>query len=144
MAKKGLRSKKLFVLGIVLILLALVASIAFANGYDYYDISNHTYTRSDGVIRQEGVFSGAGMHRDNPLSVNLSHEGPIPHGSYNLKWRGTTNLGPDTVECIPTDGYSQWGRSGFYIHGGTKSEGCIIIYDAAFRRSLDGHFLIVH
>ena len=139
-----MKNKKIFFIGIAFVLITLVSGIAFANGYDYYDISNHKYTRSDGVVRQNGVFSGSGMHMNNPLSAGKKSEGPIPHGTYKLKLIGSTNLGPETVECVPTDSYSQWGRSGFYIHGGTKSEGCIIINDAAFRRSLDGHFLIVH
>jgi len=135
-----MKNKRILVLGVALVLFALVAGSAFA---DEYVIDTHTYTRSDGVIRRDGVFSGVGSYRNESSAVNRVNEGPIPHGTYTLRNIGTTNLGPDTIECIPSPNNVMYGRRGFYIHGGTRSEGCIIINDPAFRRSLDGHTLTV-
>jgi hypothetical protein len=133
-------NKKISVVGITLVLFALVAGTVFA---DEYVIETHTYTRSDGVIRRDGVFSGKGPYKNEASAVNRGYEGPIPHGIYTLKYIGSTDLGHDTIECVPSPNNVMYGRRGFYIHGGTKSEGCIIINDPAFRRSLDGHTLTV-
>jgi hypothetical protein len=135
-----MKNKRILVLGITLLLFVLVAGTVFA---DVYIIDTHTYTRSDGVVRKDGVFSGVGSYINDSSAVHRGYEGPIPHGTYTLKYIGTTNLGPDTVECIPSGNNTMYGRKGFYIHGGTRSAGCIIINDATFRRSLDGHALIV-
>jgi hypothetical protein len=135
-----MKNKRIFVLGIALVLFALVASNVFA---DEYIIDTHTYTRSDGVVKRDGVFSGKGSYKNESSAVDRKDEGPIPHGTYTLKNVGTTNLGPVTIECVPSGNNVMYGRRGFYIHGGTKSEGCIIINDPDFRRSLDGHTLTV-
>ena len=135
-----MKNKKIFVLGVALVLFALAAGTVFA---DEYVIDTHTYTRSDGTIRRDGVFSGAGSYKNESSAVHRKNEGPIPHGTYTLRNVGKTELGPDTIECIPNSNNVMYGRRGFYIHGGTRSEGCIIINDAAFRRSLDGHTLTV-
>ena len=121
-----------------MVLCALVTSTVFA---DEYIISSGTYTRSDGTTRQG--YSGKGDYQDEPSAVDRKDEGPIPHGTYTMKNIGTTNLGPATIELIPSPNNVMYGRRGFYVHGGTKSEGCIIINDPDFRQSLDGHTLTV-
>jgi hypothetical protein len=135
-----MKNKRGVVLGVALVLFASVAGTVLA---DEYLIDYHTYIRSDGVTKQEGVYSGSGVYRNEAGAVDRVNEGPIPHGIYTLRNVGTTNLGPVTIECIPSPRNVMYGRRGFYIHGGTRSEGCIIINDPEFRRSLDGHTLIV-
>jgi hypothetical protein len=134
-----MKNKKFLVFSVALVLFALAAGTVFA---DEYWISYGTYTRDDGVTRQG--HSGRGAYQDEPSAVDRKNEGPIPHGVYRLRYIGnTSNLGPDVVECVPSGNNIMYGRSGFYIHGGTRSDGCIIINDPAFRRSLDGHSLVV-
>ena len=135
-----MKNKRIFVLGVASVLFVLVAGTVLA---DEYVIDTHTYTRADGVIRRDGVYSGAGSSRNEASAVDRVNEGPIPHGIYTLRNVGTTNLGPVTIECVPSPNNVMYGRRGFYIHGGTRSEGCIIINDPEFRRSLDGHRLTV-
>jgi hypothetical protein len=122
----------------VLGLLVFTSLVVFA---DEYVISTGTYTRSDGVTRYG--FSGKGIYRDDPSAVNRKDEGPLPHGTYTMRNIGTTNLGPVTIELTPSGNNVMYGRRGFYIHGGTKSDGCIIINDPEFRKSLDGRTLTV-
>ena len=134
-----MKNRKIIALGLVLVFFTLVAGIVFA---DEYWISYGTYTRDDGETRQG--HSGRGTYQNDPSGVDRKNEGPIPHGTYILRYIGNTiNLGPDVVECIPSGDNIMYGRSGFYIHGGTRSDGCIIINDPTFRRSLDGHTLTV-
>jgi len=137
-----MKNKRILIIGVALVLFVLVSGTVFA---DEYVIDTHTYTRSDGVIRRDGVFSGAGPYKNESSAVHRENEGPIPHGTYTLEYIGETNLGPDTVHCIPSPNNDMYARkpNSFYIHGGTKSAGCIIINDPAFRRSLDGHTLTV-
>ncbi len=72
-------------------------------------------------------FSGGGEGRNNPTEQDVKRVGPIPRGDWNIgpAYRGA--LGPITLNLSPQPGTETFNRDLFRIHGGTRSEGCIIM-----------------
>ena len=79
-------------------------------------------------------YAGRGTHRDDPQSINLFRQGPLPVGDYWIEApRSHPVLGPYALALTPWPSNEMYGRSAFYIHGDNKSanftasEGCIIL-----------------
>ena len=52
--------------------------------------------------------------------------GPLPQGEYLMRVVEHKRFAPPAIRLTQEKGQT-YGRSGFLIHGGTKSEGCIIL-----------------
>lgn len=62
--------------------------------------------------------------------------GPVPRGRYRLAVEDEhARFAGPVIRFYPEDKEGQCGRSAFLIHGGTRSEGCILI-QAAERRAV--------
>ena len=99
------------------------------------------YSQSTGHLTKDGKligvgYSGAGHTkaegRDNPDMENVSKEGPIPQGLWNIgAVYDHAHLGPVVMNLDPCEGTDTFGRSLFRIHGNNAandaSEGCIIL-----------------
>lgn len=94
------------------------------------------YVQSTGEIAlQNGGFelpfaigsAGAGEGRNNPSQDHVRNVGPIPRGRYRLSAMAHNRFASPAIFCIPEADTDTKGRSGFWIHGGSKSEGCILL-----------------
>lgn len=74
-------------------------------------------------------FAGRGEGRNNPAHDHIPNEGPPPRGRYKLRVVDHPRFTAPAIRLYWEQGQKvpRHGRSGFYIHGGTKSEGCIIL-----------------
>ena len=111
----------------------------------YYDQStgqtwwdNPSTDAFDPVLKGTGFSGARGDHRDNPDSQHVKNQGPIPRGRYTIgKRRSTKSDGItilDNLPLAPDSANDMGGRSGFLIHGGSRtgnpSQGCIILSKA--------------
>lgn len=71
-------------------------------------------------------FAGAEGYRNDPTTSHLRGKGPLPKGVYRLRVVPHQRFAAPAIKADQIEGET-FGRSGFYIHGGTKSEGCIIL-----------------
>ena len=82
-----------------------------------------------------GVLSGRDVQKlgeqvlNNPRFQYWADLGPIPEGVYTVGKAGPTGSKPAVkwYPLTPKPGTWTWGRSGFYIHPGTVSHGCIVL-----------------
>jgi RHS repeat-associated protein len=73
-------------------------------------------------------FSGQGPGLNNPDEQNVRKEGPVPRGDWNIgPPYDSKKTGPVTMNLDPLPGTETFKRDKFRMHGGTKSEGCIIM-----------------
>jgi hypothetical protein len=99
-----------------------------------------TYAQRTGELQQDGEpvftgYSGAGAGKNNPASENVPNVGPIPSGNWTISGPpvDTHDHGPYVLRLEPSAETETHGRSGFLIHGdsktnpGTASHGCVIL-----------------
>lgn len=69
--------------------------------------------------------------RNNPEAQHIRNVGPLPRGIYSLRVVAHRRFTPPAIQLTwsawQAEGMENFGRSGFWIHGGTKSEGCILV-----------------
>ncbi|MTJ80837.1 MAG: DUF2778 domain-containing protein [Telmatospirillum sp.] len=85
------------------------------------------------TVTRSGLYSGHGAGRNNPGLQGSPNIGPIPQGRYAI---GSPfhhpHAGDYTLRLTPQPETNTYGRSGFLIHGdsrthpGNASSGCII------------------
>jgi Protein of unknown function (DUF2778) len=94
----------------------------------YYVQSTGEFGVFDGTFRfRLGTgFAGKGDDRNVPNSDHIRNAGPLPRGNYALKVVKHDRFAAPAIRLTQTAG-KDYGRSAFYIHGGTESEGCIIL-----------------
>ena len=80
------------------------------------------------------LYTGKGVHKNNPDSQGVSNMGPLPRGEYTIgPAYNHPKLGPKTMNLEPSGGQDMEGRSLFRIHGdsrrrpGDASNGCIVL-----------------
>lgn len=99
-----------------------------------------TYHQASGKLRAaDGALMGVGYSgrdsgKNNPKDQGIAGFGPIPCGKYAIgKPFNSDTHGPFVLPLTPVPGAVMYGRSGFLIHGdsksapGTASHGCIIL-----------------
>jgi len=99
-----------------------------------------TYIQETGELQQDGKpiangYSGAGQGKNNPELQDVHNIGPIPQGDWRISGPpvNTAEHGPYVLRLTPVPETETFGRSGFLIHGdsktapGTASEGCVIL-----------------
>ena len=99
-----------------------------------------TYAQRSGELQQNGepvatAYSGAGQGKNNPALEKVPNIGPIPRGNWTIVGPpvDTRDHGPYVLRLEPAAETDTHGRSGFLIHGdsktrpGTASQGCIIL-----------------
>lgn len=79
-------------------------------------------------VTVRGVFSGEPGYRD-PSNEGEQGLGPIPKGEYDIKPGGYVHHFGNYYwyELRPASGKDAYGRSGFQLHAGTASAGCITV-----------------
>lgn len=98
-----------------------------------------TYRISTGDLTRDGVplgvgYSGQPECKNDPTQCDQQDRGPIPPGRYTIgEPHDTDTHGPFVLRLTPHADNEMHGRSGFLIHGdskshpGTASHGCIIL-----------------
>jgi hypothetical protein len=89
--------------------------------------------RLGGILAGIG-YSGFGAGKNNPLAQHLPDLGPIPCGYWTISGPpfDSPEHGPYCLRLDPRKGTETFGRSGFLIHGDSKthpgeaSNGCLI------------------
>ena len=71
--------------------------------------------------------SGRDRGRDNPEFQHVRGVGPIPVGMWRCRLRQHERFRRPAFKLDPMPGTLPLGRSGFWIHGGTVSHGCILL-----------------
>lgn len=71
--------------------------------------------------------AGAGEGRNNPSQDHVRNVGPLPRGRYRISVVEHPRFKPPALRLDPEADTEMHGRSGFWVHGGTKSEGCILL-----------------
>lgn len=71
--------------------------------------------------------AGRAPHRNDPEKDHVRGMGPLPRGDYRMGVVSHPRFAAPAIRLSPVAGTDTKGRSGFYIHGGTHSEGCILI-----------------
>lgn len=74
--------------------------------------------------------AGSARHRNNPDAQHIRGEGPLPRGFYRLRVVSHPRFHAPAIRLDPEIETNLEGRGGFYIHGGTVSEGCILLQRA--------------
>lgn len=66
---------------------------------------------------------------NNPQMERVRGIGPLPRGQYLMRVVAHSRFAAPAIQLTfaPETRMETYGRSGFYIHGGTKSEGCILL-----------------
>lgn len=97
------------------------------------------YEQTNGWLGREGKrvargYSGHPPYVNEPAAQAIRHLGPIPQGLYDIgPPSDTATHGPYVLPLYPRRGNAMFGRSGFLIHGDSKtqpglaSHGCIIL-----------------
>lgn len=126
--------------------LYVVATIDTASGtlsVTTYNLDQNSNTYQPGVTQTYNVFSGKGPGYDNQAAADQPNIGPVPAGTYfigqqedvsgahaqltgNTMWFPLINVatGTNGAWVQAPDGTMVW-RSGFYIHPGSVSDGCV-------------------
>lgn len=91
-----------------------------------------TYEIASGVLRipalnyEANCSAGRGAGLNNPLMVDVRNVGPLPPGVYSVRLEASRKFRRPAFRLLPKRGNQMHGRSGFWIHGGTVSHGCIL------------------
>ena len=80
-------------------------------------------------------FAGRQDGRNNPKAQSWKGIGPLPRGFYRLRRMAHPRFAAPAIFCEPEAENEMFGRSGFWIHGGTVSHGCPI-FDRTLRTAL--------
>lgn len=103
------------------------------------------YEQATGALAHDDTlvamaFSGEGEGKNNPDMQHVANVGPIPRGAYLI---GAQTDNPKfhqpALHLVPLTGTEVYGRSGFLLHGGTESHGCILADPVARQRVVDSH-----
>ena len=99
-----------------------------------------TFNQKTGELQQDGRhvangYSGAGQGKNNPDLQHVRNVGPIPQGEWTVAGPPVDSAehGPYVLRLEPSDATETFGRSGFLMHGdsktapGTASHGCVIM-----------------
>lgn len=99
-----------------------------------------TYTQHTGELEHDGEpvatgYSGCGEGKNNPEMQSVHNLGPVPQGHWTISGPpvNTPQHGPYVLRLSPSLETNTFGRSGFLIHGdsktapGTASQGCVIL-----------------
>ena len=89
------------------------------------------YEQSTGLLTRNGApygrgFAGREAGRNSPAHQHVRNVGPLPCVVYRMWVVDHPRFAPPAIKLEQVEGET-FGRSGFYIHGGLKSEGCIIL-----------------
>ena len=71
--------------------------------------------------------AGREAGRNSPAHQCVKNVGPLPVGDYRMRIVDHPRFAFPAIRLDPEKGTQTCGRSGFWIHGGTVSEGCILI-----------------
>lgn len=95
----------------------------------YYEQQSGAFGLVNGDYHCPICFGSAGRppYRNDPEADHRIGEGPLPRGVYRLGVVDHPRFAAPAIRLTPEPGTDIKGRSGFYIHGGTESEGCILI-----------------
>ena len=77
--------------------------------------------------------AGSQAHWNDPDATEKRGVGPLPVGVYRMGVVPHPRFKAPAIRLTQIAGES-YGRSGFFIHGGTKSEGCILLQYRARRK----------
>jgi hypothetical protein len=117
--------------------------------YRQNNMSDQTCTTGQQVIRNDGVYSGAGTGRNNPAMQRVRNTGPIPQGEWNATGyqntltgsNGVTRNHPNVIRLEPAPATTTYDRDSFRMHGdnatGTASNGCLIVPPATRQTLVD-------
>ena len=72
-------------------------------------------------------FAGRRGGRNNPAAQEIKGVGPLPVGVYRVRLEPHPRFRAPAFRLTPIQTNKMFGRSGFWIHGGTESHGCIIL-----------------
>lgn len=99
-----------------------------------------SWTQREGaLVDQHGEivahgYAGAGPDKNRPESQGKRNQGPLPRGEYFIGAPHTTrDHGPYVLRLTPDGANEMEGRSGFLVHGDSKSapgaasQGCIVL-----------------
>lgn len=75
--------------------------------------------------------TATGAGNNNPADQHRRNLGPLPVGLYWVRLEASPKFRAPAFRLHPYPGNAMHGRSGFWIHGGTRSEGCILLPPAA-------------
>ena len=90
-----------------------------------------------GNIRPVGIGSaGRAPHINDPHATAKRGVGPLPVGEYRMGVVSHPRFKAPAIRLTQIAGET-YGRSGFFVHGGTKSEGCILLQYAERRKLAD-------
>jgi len=70
--------------------------------------------------------AGRGHGRNRPEFQHERATGPLPRGKYRMRVVPHPRFAAPAIALQQIEGET-FGRSAFFIHGGTESEGCILI-----------------
>ena len=82
---------------------------------------------SERCVYQAFGSAGALSGRNNPSLSHVRNVGPLPQGLYWVRLQSHPRFRAPAFRLLAYGGNEMHGRSGFWIHGGTKSEGCILL-----------------
>lgn len=85
----------------------------------------------ESVVVQLRGFAGQGNCKNNHFCEVLPNRGPLPCGAYRILKRKHARFHGPAFYLEPFSTNDMFGRSGFWIHGGTESQGCIMLQHAA-------------
>lgn len=97
-------------------------------GFLYEQRSGNLYVVNGDYKCPLGTFpAGAEGYICDPEAQDLRGKGPIPRGQYSIRGVPHHRFASPALRLDPHEENEMHGRAGFFIHGGTKSEGCILV-----------------
>lgn len=113
----------------------------------FYVASGEFVIWNDGHrVYECSAFAGRGLGRNNPDFEDVRNTGPIPRGTYAVREEAHKRFRKPAFRLTPVQADTH-GRSGFWIHGGTESHGCVIVGlpgRLALRSAGVTHLIVVH
>ena len=96
------------------------------------DTAKLIFAADNGESRVFEAFSGNGKGKDNIFAQGCKNTGPLPIGLYDMEFwphKFTTGGGSFylTDHDVPLNRLLKSPRNELFIHGGTKSYGCIVL-----------------
>jgi len=104
--------------------------------FTYCTLSGEVFERDENgnLVSFGRGYAGFGVHKNDPKSVAIRGQGPIPPGRWIICMPvDDQRHGPVTMRLWPCPATDTLGRSGFMIHGdsrrdpGNASNGCIVL-----------------
>jgi hypothetical protein len=101
----------------------------------YEQSTGHFSVFGDAGLELIGTgFAGREAGRNNPAAQDEYAIGPIPRGNYTLGIVVHPRFSAPAYKAVPEALTQSFGRSGFWVHGGTDSHGCIVLGRSARNR----------